>query len=110
MSIKTMPDDHPKWPKISKTAVLLVNLGTPEGTDLVSMKKYLKEFLSDARVIEAPKLLWWFILNFIILKTRPKKSGEAYKKIWLKKGSDGSPLRKYTRLQAKKLNHGLMAR
>ena len=67
------------------------------------MRRYLKEFLSDKRVIEVPRLLWWLILNLIILNVRPKKSGEAYARIWLKDDPDGSPLRKYTRLQSEHL-------
>jgi len=100
MSVKALPDDHPNWPRHAKTGVLIVNLGTPDGTDKTSMRRYLKQFLSDRRVIEVPRLLWWLILNLIILNVRPKKSGAAYDKIWLKDDADGSPLRKYTRLQA----------
>ena len=72
---------------------MLVNLGTPDATDKKSMRRYLKQFLSDKRVVEAPRLLWWIILNGIILNTRPKKSGEAYDKVWIKDDEDGSPLR-----------------
>ncbi|MGC6484955.1 MAG: ferrochelatase [Candidatus Puniceispirillales bacterium] len=100
MSVKHYPSDHPDLPRHPKTGILLVNLGTPDGTDYKSMRRYLDEFLSDKRVVEAPRLLWWVILNGIILNTRPKKSGAAYDRIWLKDDPDGSPLRKYTRLQA----------
>ena len=100
MSVKDMPSDHPVWPRHAKTGLLLVNLGTPDGTDTPSMRRYLKQFLSDRRVVEVPRLLWWLILNGIILNIRPRKSGDAYARIWLKDGPDGSPLRKYTRLQA----------
>jgi len=103
MSLKPIPSDHPSWPSHAKTGLLLVNLGTPDGTDKKSMRRYLKQFLSDGRVIEVPKLLWWVILNGIILNVRPKKSGEAYDRIWLHDEEDGSPLRKYTRLQAEAL-------
>ena len=103
MSVKPLPDDHPTWPRHAKTGLLLVNLGTPDATDKTSMRRYLKQFLSDKRVIEIPRLLWWLILNLIILNVRPKKSGAAYDKIWLKDDPDGSPLRKYTRLQAEML-------
>ena len=99
MSVKPYPSDHPQWPRHAKTGILLVNLGTPDGTDTPSMRRYLKEFLSDRRVVEVPRLLWWLILNLIILNIRPRKSGDAYASIWLDDG-DGSPLRKYTRLQA----------
>tara|TARA_B100000674_G_C37870162_1_gene929082 strand:+ start:281 stop:1312 length:1032 start_codon:yes stop_codon:yes gene_type:complete len=103
MSVKPIPNDHPKWKNLSDTGVLLVNLGTPDATDKKSMRRYLKEFLSDTRVIEYPKFIWWFILNLIILNVRPKKSGDAYKKIWIPNDPDGSPLRKFTRLQSEKL-------
>ena len=103
MSLKLIPDDHPTFPNVTKTGLLLVNLGTPDATDKKSMRRYLKQFLSDRRVVEAPKILWWIILNGIILNTRPKKSGEAYDRVWIKDDIDGSPLRKTTRLQAEHL-------
>ncbi len=103
MSLKLIPDDHPPIPPVVKTGLLLVNLGTPDATDKKSMRRYLKEFLSDKRVVEAPRLLWWVILNGIILNVRPKKSGEAYDRVWIKDDMDGSPLRKTTRLQAENL-------
>ena len=103
MSIKTAPSDHPDYPRHPKTGVMLVNLGTPDGTDFRSMRRYLGQFLADKRVVEAPRWLWWLILNGIILNTRPGKSGAAYDRIWLKDDEDGSPLRKYTRLQAEYL-------
>ena len=103
MSLKPIPDDHPSFPPVAKTGLLLVNLGTPDATDKKSMRRYLKQFLSDKRVVEAPRLLWWVILNGIILNTRPKKSGKAYDKVWIKDDLDGSPLRKTTRLQAEHL-------
>ena len=79
-----MPSDHPHFPGRGKTGLLLVNLGTPDGTDTPSMRRYLKQFLSDRRVIEVPRLLWWVILNGIILNVRPRKSGDAYARIWLR--------------------------
>ena len=100
MPINSMPKDHPHFPGRGKTGLLLVNLGTPDGTDTPSMRRYLKQFLSDRRVIEVPRLLWWVILNGIILNVRPRKSGDAYARIWLKDDPDGSPLRRITRLQA----------
>ena len=103
MSLKLIPDDHPSFPTVTKTGLLLVNLGTPDATDKKSMRRYLKQFLSDKRVVEAPRLLWWIILNGIILNVRPKKSGEAYDRVWIKNDIDGSPLRKTTRLQAENL-------
>lgn len=86
----------------SRIGVLLVNLGTPEGTDYRSMRRYLKEFLSDRRVIEVNPLLWWPLLNGIILTTRPSRSGKAYEQIW-NKALNESPLRTVTRSQAEKL-------
>ena len=77
------PEGHPLIVG-PKTGVLLVNLGTPDGYDVKSMRRYLGEFLSDPRVIEAPAWLWKPILHGIILNTRPKKSGEAYEKIWIR--------------------------
>jgi ferrochelatase len=96
------PSDHPKILN-NKIGVLLINLGTPNNTDTKSIRIYLKEFLSDPRVIDLPRILWWFILNLIILNTRPRKTGAAYKKIWLTNDEDGSPLRKFTRLQSENL-------
>ena len=93
------PDTHPAiLPE--KVGVLLINLGTPDGTDYWSMRRYLSEFLSDPRVIEVPQPIWQLILQGPILTFRPSKSGQAYKKVWTE---DGSPLRHFTRLQAEKL-------
>jgi ferrochelatase len=80
-----------------KTGILLVNLGTPDAPTPQAVRAYLKEFLSDPRVVEMPRALWWLILNGIILNTRPKKSAAKYASIWLK---EGSPLRVYTDKQA----------
>lgn len=85
-----------------KIGVLLVNLGTPDDTDYWSMRRYLKEFLSDRRVIEANPIVWWLVLNGIVLTTRPSKSGEAYRSIWNEE-RDESPLRTITRSQAEKV-------
>lgn len=93
-----VPSDHPKV-KLGKVGVLVMNLGTPDGTDYWSMRRYLKEFLSDPRVIELSRWIWWPILNLIILTTRPKASGEAYAEIWNKE-KDESPLRTITRAQS----------
>ncbi|MEM7544832.1 MAG: ferrochelatase [Pseudomonadota bacterium] len=101
------PPSHPAVPS-RKTGVLVVNLGTPNGTDYWNMRRYLKEFLSDTRVIEAPKWLWQPILNLVILTTRPQKSGEAYASIWNKE-KDESPLRTITRSQTEKLAARLTA-
>ena len=86
-----IPKDHPVIPD-PKIGVLLINLGTPDNTDYFSMRRYLKEFLSDKRVIELPKVLWSPILNLFILTFRPTKSGKLYKKIWNKEKNQ-SPLR-----------------
>lgn len=94
-----IPQDHP--PILPpKKGVLLVNLGTPDATDYWSMRRYLKEFLSDRRVIETPRVLWWLILNLIVLTFRPKRSGANYDKIWDRENND-SPLRVTTKSQAK---------
>ena len=95
------PDTHPDV-AYGKIGVLLVNLGTPDGTDYWSMRRYLKEFLSDQRVIEVPKWKWWPILNGIILQTRPQKSGKAYDEIWNRERNEG-PLLTITRSQSDKL-------
>lgn len=80
-----------------KTGILLVNLGTPDAPTPQAVRTYLKEFLSDPRVVEMPRALWWLILNGIVLNTRPKKSAAKYASIWLK---EGSPLRVHTEKQA----------
>lgn len=102
-----LPSDHPPV-KPPRVGVLLINLGTPDGYDVKSMRRYLGEFLSDPRVIEAPKWIWWPILHGIILNTRPKKSGEAYAKIWMEETNE-SPLRHYTRAQAEAVGPRLAA-
>ncbi len=79
-----------------RTAVLLVNLGTPEAPTAQALRPYLKEFLSDPRVVEIPRPAWWLILNGIILNTRPKKSAEKYARIWM---PEGSPLKVHTERQ-----------
>ncbi|WP_188574388.1 ferrochelatase [Azorhizobium oxalatiphilum] len=97
----TLPSAHPKI-AFGRIGVLLVNLGTPEGTDYWSMRRYLKEFLSDPRVIEANRALWWFVLNAIILTKRPGPKGKDYETIWNKERNEG-PLKTITRGQAEKL-------
>ena len=95
-------EDHPKI-NFGKTGVLLINLGTPESTSWFDIRRYLKEFLSDRRVIEVNPLLWKFILNVFILTFRPSKTAKAYKEIWMEK-ENMSPLRYYTKLQAEKID------
>lgn len=70
-----------------RMGVLLVNLGTPDAPDRASVRRYLKEFLWDPRVVEMPRALWWFVLNGVILNTRPSRSAKAYQKIWTEQGS-----------------------
>jgi len=98
-----MNENHPDI-KFGKTGVLLINLGTPDSTSWWDIRKYLKEFLSDKRVIEINPILWQIILNLFILTFRPSKTAHAYKKIW-KKETNESPLLYFTRSQAKKLNN-----
>lgn len=86
----------------SKVGVLLINLGTPEGTDSKNVRTYLREFLSDRRVIEWPRIFWYPILYGIVLNVRPQKSGALYKRIWNNELNE-SPLRTYTRAQSEKL-------
>lgn len=96
-----LPAAHPMV-KTKKIGVLLVNLGTPDGTTYAPMRRYLKEFLSDKRVIEWPRALWYPILYGIVLNTRPTKSGKAYASIWNEERNE-SPLRTFTRAQGEKL-------
>ena len=96
-------DKHPEI-KFGKTGILLINLGTPDTTDWWDIRKYLKEFLSDKRVIEVNPIIWKIILNLFILTFRPSKTAQAYKKIW-RKESNESPLLYFTRNQAHKLNN-----
>lgn len=99
---QTLPPAHPPVSS-GKIGVLVVNLGTPDAPDAPSVKRYLREFLSDKRVVEIPALLWQPILRGIILNTRPKKSAHAYSQVWTEQGS---PLAAITRAQAE----GLQAR
>ncbi|RWB95924.1 MAG: ferrochelatase [Mesorhizobium sp.] len=89
-----------------RIGVMLVNLGTPDGTEFKPMWRYLREFLSDPRVIELNKAIWYPILYGLVLTTRPKKSGANYARIWNRQ-RDESPLRTYTRAQSEKLTEAL---
>ena len=100
-----MNQNHPKV-NYGKTGVLLINLGTPDSTGWWDIRKYLKEFLSDRRVIEVNPFLWQIILNLFILTFRPSKTAKAYKEIWMK-DKNMSPLRHYTIMQAQKLSEKL---
>jgi len=97
----SLPQGHPSV-NYGKTGVLLVNLGTPATPTAAAIRPYLKQFLSDNRVIETPALIWQPILRGIILNIRPQKSAKAYKKIW-REESNESPLRYFTRQQAEAL-------
>ncbi|MEI8145562.1 MAG: ferrochelatase [Alphaproteobacteria bacterium] len=102
-----LPADHQPV-KTGKIGVILMNLGTPDGTDYWSMRRYLKEFLSDRRVIETPRALWWPILNLLILQLRPQKKSKDYASIWNKE-LDESFLKTITRNQSEKLAHEMKA-
>jgi ferrochelatase len=95
----SLPSDHPPV-AAKKIGVLLVNLGTPDAPEKKAVKRYLKQFLSDKRVVEIPSIIWQPILRGIILNTRPTKSAKAYSLVWTE---EGSPLAFYTRKQAEKL-------
>ena len=97
-----MNEDHPKV-KFGKTGVLIINLGTPDSTSWGDIRRYLKEFLSDRRVIEVNPIIWQIILNLFILTFRPSKTAHAYKQIW-REQSNESPLLYFTRSQATKLH------
>jgi len=96
---RSLPSASIEKTNTAKTGVLLINLGTPEATDFKSVRRYLKQFLSDKRVVESRGLLWWLVLNGIILRKRPKSSGKAYDLIWNRE-LDESPLKTVTRAQA----------
>lgn len=96
-----LPRDHPPVPA-RRIGIVLLNLGTPDGTDYLSMRRYLGEFLSDKRVIDYPAWLWQPLLQLVILSKRPFTSGAAYRSIWNRE-RDESPLRTITRGQAEKL-------
>ncbi len=100
-----LPKSHPAV-RSGRIGVLLLNLGTPDATDYWSMRRYLKEFLSDRRVIEVPRLNWWPILNLVILTIRPGRKGRDYDKIWNRERNEG-PLKTITRAQAERLDAAL---
>ncbi len=99
------PADHPQV-QSGSVGVLVVNLGTPDATDATSVRRYLREFLHDKRVIEEDTLIWKFVLNAIILPLRPRRKGLDYEKIWNRE-RDESPLKTITRSQADKLSTAL---
>ncbi|MBS4099478.1 MAG: ferrochelatase [Sulfuricella sp.] len=97
MSSMFLPEPPYRHGQPARTAVLLVNLGTPQAPTAAAVRPYLKEFLSDPRVVEMPRVLWWLILNGVILNTRPRKSAEKYAQVWM---AEGSPLLVHTQRQA----------
>ena len=101
-----LPGDHPPVSS-GLIGVLLVNLGTPDGPDPDSVRRYLKQFLSDTRVVEIPPIAWQLILRGIILNTRPQKSAKAYAKVWTERGS---PLADITARQAEAMTKAFAAR
>tara|TARA_B110000971_G_C19987494_1_gene490315 strand:+ start:640 stop:1647 length:1008 start_codon:yes stop_codon:yes gene_type:complete len=100
-------NDHPEV-KFGKTGILIVNLGTPDSTSWWDIRKYLREFLSDRRVIEVNPIIWKVILNLFILTFRPSKTAHAYKQIWMNDTNE-SPLRYYTKMQTKKLKDKIIS-
>src|SRR6516164_1302586 len=102
------PADHPRVVS-GAVGVLLVNLGTPDATDARSVRRYLREFLHDKRVIEEDTLVWKLVLNLIILPLRPRRRGLDYEKIWNRERNE-SPLKTVTRSQADKLAAALAGR
>ena len=98
-------DNHPPI-KFGKTGVLIINLGTPDSTSWLDIRKYLKEFLSDRRVIEVNPLIWQIILHLFILTFRPSKTAKAYKEIWMK-NENISPLLYYTQKQNEKISKSI---
>ena len=104
-AVGPLPEGHPPV-KARRIGVLLTNLGTPDATDYWSMRRYLSEFLSDRRVIEVPRALWWVILNGAVLTTRPGRKGKDYATIWNRELNE-SPLKTTTRSQAEKLGAAL---
>ncbi len=105
--MSSTPSHHPPVAH-GRIGVLLVNLGTPEGTSYWPMRRYLAEFLSDRRVIEAPRLFWLPLLHLVILMTRPARKGKDYAAIWNRERDEG-PLKTITRSQAEKLGERLAA-
>ena len=87
-----------------RQGILLCNLGTPDAPRPAELRRYLKEFLSDPRVVEIPRLLWWMILNLIILRIRPRRSAKLYQSVWTEAGS---PLMLYSQQQVKSVKHRL---
>ncbi|WP_017666853.1 ferrochelatase [Sandarakinorhabdus sp. AAP62] len=103
-----LPTDHPPV-RAGRVGVLMVNLGSPDAPDVPAVKRFLREFLSDSRVIEIPQILWQPILNLLILNIRPRTTAANYAKVWM---DEGSPITVHTRRQAEamqaRLGHAVM--
>jgi ferrochelatase len=104
--VRYLPEPPYEHGTIGRVGILLVNLGTPEAPTAAAVRPFLKQFLSDPRVVELPRALWWPILHGIVLNTRPRKSAEKYAKIWT---AEGSPLKVHTQRQANLLRTRLAA-
>src|SRR5947209_7766853 len=102
----SLPPDHPPFPE-PQIGVLLINLGTPDAPEVRAVRRYLAEFLSDPRVIEIPAIAWKPILHGFILRTRPRRSAEAYNQVWT---NEGSPLAAIARRQAHALRDRMEGR
>lgn len=98
------PTPEPAAPPAAPVGVLLTNLGTPDAPTPAALRRYLAEFLSDRRVVDLPRLLWWPLLHGIILRTRPARSARAYREIWTE---TGSPLLVTSRAQQEALQQHL---
>ena len=105
MKYITTQRKDPQQPE--KIGVLITNLGTPDAPERGALRRYLKQFLSDPRVVEVPRLIWWFILNVVILNIRPSRSAKSYKTVWTERGS---PLLFHTQDQATALQSALTER
>ncbi|MEY3523226.1 MAG: hypothetical protein RIT33_643, partial [Pseudomonadota bacterium] len=92
-----------------RTAVLLINLGTPDAPTAAAVKPYLKQFLSDPRVVEIPKVIWWCILNLIILPIRSGASAKKYASVWMPGPDGGAPLLVHSKNTAKALEQKFIA-
>jgi len=98
--MRYLPEPEHQHGAVAKTGILLINLGTPEAPTPRAVRRYLKQFLADPRVIEIPRAIWLPILHGFVLNTRPRKSAQKYASIWT---SEGSPLRVHTEKQARLL-------
>jgi len=98
--MRYLPEPKHQHGRVAKTAVLLINLGTPDAPTQQAVRRYLKQFLSDPRLVEIPRAIWLPILHGFVLNTRPRKSAQKYASIWT---SEGSPLKVHTEKQAKLL-------